>query len=180
MWQVSRAERRGYRHAMIAARQLEGPAEDVGRHLADMALHMRNNPRTRLFNKWREPIVRLVDAKIRGLGGRNQQLVLAALEKLLGENQHQNQNPLEGIVLLSGGTDGEDGPTDAAGAVIDESIGSLMKDRNLSAGEYLLRNDAYHFFQPFGGLIITGPTHTNVCDIRIILVDRIEAEGRGK
>jgi hydroxypyruvate reductase len=70
---------------------------------------------------------------------------------------------------LSGGTDGEDGPTDAAGAVLDEAVLSVAAARQLSVGDYLARNDAYHFFDPLGGLIKTGPTHTNVCDLRVVL-----------
>jgi glycerate-2-kinase len=113
-----------------------------------------------------EPVVQLVPAAQRGMGGRNQQLVLAALE-------HLGQRT-EGIVLLSGGTDGEDGPTDAAGAFFDEQIATATRQRGLEAADYLRRNDAYHFFDPLGGLVRTGPTHTNVCDLRVVLVDRIE------
>jgi glycerate-2-kinase len=100
------------------------------------------------------------------LGGRNQQLVLAALERL-GDRT-------EGILILSGGTDGEDGPTDAAGALVDQTIAAAARHRGLDAGDHLRRNDAYRFFQPLGGLIQTGPTHTNVCDVRVVLVDRQE------
>jgi hydroxypyruvate reductase/glycerate 2-kinase len=91
-----------------------------------------------------------------GKGGRNQEFVLALLDKL-GEE-------MAGVVVLSGGTDGEDGPTDAAGAVADETTARE------GIASYLMRHDAYTFFERAGGLIRTGLTHTNVMDVRVILV----------
>jgi glycerate-2-kinase len=78
-----------------------------------------------------------------------------------------------GIVILSAGTDGEDGPTDAAGALADFQIIQAARQFGLDPADYLARNDAYHWFEPVEGLIKTGPTHTNVCDVRVALVDRI-------
>ena len=69
-----------------------------------------------------------------------------------------------GIALLSGGTDGEDGPTDAAGALLDADVLAAARRAGLDPADYLARNDAYHFFAPLDALIKTGPTHTNVCD----------------
>jgi hydroxypyruvate reductase len=163
------AERRGYSHAMLVARELEGPAEAIGHHLAELALHMRSERGPDCLITGGEPIVRLAEESQRGLGGRNQQLVLAALEHW----QSAGQSP-DGIVLLSGGTDGEDGPTDAAGAMIDADTPGLVQALGLNAAESLRRNDAYHFFAACGGLLKTGPTHTNVCDVRVIVVDRVE------
>ena len=77
-------------------------------------------------------------------------------------------------MILSGGTDGEDGPTDAAGAWADADIIENAKGEGLKPADYLRRNDAYHWFDPLGALIKTGPTHTNVCDLRVVLVDRQE------
>jgi hydroxypyruvate reductase len=78
-----------------------------------------------------------------------------------------------GIALLSAGTDGEDGPTDAAGAIVTQDVVQLAQIRkNLNPRDYLARNDAYRFFDQAGGLFITGPTHTNVCDVRVITVDQ--------
>ncbi|MFW6124834.1 MAG: glycerate kinase type-2 family protein [Pirellulales bacterium] len=111
-----------------------------------------------------EPVVRLAEPSRRGLGGRNQQLVLAALQRL------QNRGGADRIALLSGGTDGEDGPTDAAGAVLDALLLHAAEQQRLDPTDYLERNDAYHFFQPLDGLIQTGPTGTNVCDIRVVVV----------
>jgi hydroxypyruvate reductase/glycerate 2-kinase len=90
-----------------------------------------------------------------GLGGRNQEFVLAAALKLGAEG-------LRNVVVLSGGTDGEDGPTDAAGAWADTVTAE--------AADYLARHDAYHYFEKTGGLIKTGLTHTNVMDVRVILI----------
>ena len=163
------AERRGYSHAMLVARDLEGPAEEIGRHLADMALQMRSENGPDCLITGGEPVVQLAAESERGLGGRNQQLVLAALERLRGRGSKG-----EGLAVLSGGTDGEDGPTDAAGGLLDASILQLVQLLGLDAAEYLRRNNAYRFFDACGGLIRTGPTSTNVCDIRVVVVDRIQ------
>lgn len=160
------AERLGYRPAMAAATESEGLAEDVGRDLAQRALRMRFERGPNCLVSGGEPVVRLIEPERRGLGGRNQQLVLAALETLLAAGGADR------IALLSGGTDGEDGPTDAAGAVLDASILAVAKTKGLDPADYLRRNDAYHFFGPLGGLIMTGPTHTNVCDLRVVVVDQ--------
>ena len=79
---------------------------------------------------------------------------------------------MRNVALLSGGTDGEDGPTDAAGAVVDASVFEAMRAKSLSPEDFLRRNDAYRFFQPLDALIRTGPTHTNVCDVRVVTVQR--------
>jgi hydroxypyruvate reductase len=155
------AERLGYAHAMISASRAEGAAEDVGHHLAEMALRMRGSSGPNCLISGGEPTVTLVDERQRGKGGRNQQLVLAALTAL---------GDCEGIALMSGGTDGEDGPTDAAGAVVTQDVVRAAKDQNLDPHDYLARNDAYHFFEHAGGLFLTGPTHTNVCDLRVLAV----------
>jgi glycerate 2-kinase len=111
-----------------------------------------------------EPVVKLAPAGKRGKGGRNQQLVLAAAECWPANVGGQE------IHLLSGGTDGEDGPTDAAGAWIDAEVLNQAQKLGLSPADFLAHNDAYHFFEPLGALIKTGPTHTNVCDLRVALV----------
>ena len=158
------ARRLGYHPATASAARSEGAAEEIGRNLAGAALRMRDGTAENCLISGGEPVVTLVEAGRRGLGGRNQQLVLAALERLTALPFFP-----AGIVLLSGGTDGEDGPTDAAGAVLDASIAADARERRLDAADYLARNDAYHFFEPLGALIKTGPTHTNVCDVRVVL-----------
>ncbi len=114
-----------------------------------------------------EGTVKLASPGERGLGGRNQQTVLAALVELT--KQAKDKKWPEQIVILSGGTDGEDGPTDAAGAFVDWAIIEEARRRGLNAEDYLRRNDAYHFFEPLGALIKTGPTNTNVCDLRVVV-----------
>jgi hydroxypyruvate reductase/glycerate 2-kinase len=96
-----------------------------------------------------------------GKGGRNQEFVLAMLLKL---------TDMRGVTVLSGGTDGEDGPTDAAGAIADSATASFATARTLAAGEYLRQHDAYTYFDATGGLINTGLTGTNAMDVRVILV----------
>ncbi|MEM9186285.1 MAG: DUF4147 domain-containing protein [Planctomycetota bacterium] len=157
------AERLGYNHAMACATQSEGPAEEAGRKLAAMAIRMRDQPGPNCLITGGEPTVTLAEASIRGRGGRNQQLVLAAMLEL---------GASRGVALLSGGTDGEDGPTDAAGAVVDEDVATTANGMGLDTEDALRRNDAYPFFDACGGLIKTGPTHTNVCDLRVVTVDQ--------
>jgi len=161
------AEKLGYSHAMIAATELEGPVEAIGRQLANMALSMRDGTGSDCLISGGEGTVRLAVPSQRGLGGRNQQLVLAALDTL------SHHNP-ERIVLMSGGTDGEDGPTDAAGAILDPHTLSRAAALKLNPADYLRRNDAYHFFEAVDGLVKTGPTHTNVCDLRVVVVDQVK------
>lgn len=194
------ARRRGYVPETAVARELEGPAEDVGRQLAERACSLRaarqaaaeqsslkpggqrvdTAPSAALpaaappgasrepaavdcLITGGEPIVRLVPAEQRGLGGRNQQLVLAATVALWDDAG-------AGLALLSAGTDGEDGPTDAAGALVDEAVIERARGLGLAPEGYLRRNDAYHFFEAAGGLVKTGPTGTNVCDVRVVVV----------
>jgi hydroxypyruvate reductase len=157
------AEQLGYAHAMICANKSEGPAEDVGRHLAEMALRMRGEPGPNCLISGGEPTVTLIDESRRGKGGRNQQLALAALTHL---------GDCDRIAMLAAGTDGEDGPTDAAGAFATEEVVRAARAQRLDPQDFLRRNDAYHFFQRAGGLFITGPTQTNVCDLRVVLVER--------
>lgn len=173
------ALRRGYSHAMHAARESEGLAEELGVHLARLAFDMRRTGPDCLIHGG-EPVVRLAPPEIRGKGGRNQQLVLAALLEIMEHCDGEclgNEN-FPGIAILSGGTDGEDGPTDAAGAWIDPMFGRRFRearrnDPSFDPRDFLERDDAYRFFEPFGTLIKTGSTGTNVCDLRVVLVDRI-------
>jgi len=159
------AERLGYRPSTSSATRSEGPVEPIGRQLADAAAALRDGGGPNCLISGGEPVVTLVEASRRGLGGRNQQLVLAAALRLWDDGA-------QGIALVSGGTDGEDGPTNAAGAVLDASLLAQAHHQQLAPADYLARNDAYHFFQPLGGLILTGPTHTNVCDLRVAVIDR--------
>lgn len=96
----------------------------------------------------------------KGLGGRNLEFTLSAAIDIAG---------LKDVVVLSAGTDGTDGPTDAAGAIADGSSIERAENLGLDAERLLQDNDSYHFFQSLGDLIITGPTHTNVMDLRLVL-----------
>ena len=95
------------------------------------------------------------------MGGRNQEFALAAGNEIAGLNN---------VVILSGGTDGSDGPTDAAGALADGTTLARAKELGLDANAFLDNNDSYHFFQRLGDLLITGPTFTNVMDLHVVLV----------
>ncbi|MCH2114478.1 MAG: DUF4147 domain-containing protein [Pirellulales bacterium] len=155
------AERLGYSHAMISSTKPEATAEEVAAGLVEMAQAMREHTGPDCLISGGEPTVALAPITERGLGGRNLQLALSALASL--ENW-------QNLALLSGGTDGEDGPTDAAGAVVSEDVVARARDMQIDANEYLRRNDAYHFFESVDGLLKTGPTHTNVCDMRVVTV----------
>ena len=102
-----------------------------------------------------------VKVKGRGLGGRNTEFVLHSAKHIAG---------LKNITLASIGTDGTDGPTDAAGAFADGNTVNRASALCLDVAEYLKKNDSYSFFKELADLIITGPTNTNVMDIRIILI----------
>lgn len=101
----------------------------------------------------------------KGKGGRNQHFALAAL------NQLQN-SVADNIVIAAGGTDGTDGPTDATGAIADKEVIDAAASLKLNSAAFLQDNDAYHFFEKTGGLIVTGPTQTNVMDIVVGLINR--------
>ncbi|MBI1248558.1 DUF4147 domain-containing protein [bacterium] len=167
------AEKRGYSHAMHCATSMEGQAEQVGEHLATMALKMQSEAGPDCLITGGEPVVKLADESVRGLGGRNQQLVLAAMIEAM---RQRPESSLDGVAILSGGTDGEDGPTDAAGAWADGETIQAMREKGLDAEAFLQRNDAYRFFEPLDRLVKTGPTHTNVCDVRVVVVDRIQPQ----
>src|SRR5208283_2355417 len=142
-----------------------GLAEEVGRHLAAMARQMRDQRGPDCLISGGEPVVRLVEPSRRGQGGRNQQLALAALESLW-------QDGARDVAFLSAGTDGEDGPTDAAGAFFDAAIIRAARERGLLPSDFLVRNDAYNFFAPLGALLKTGPTQTNVGDLRVVIAKK--------
>lgn len=98
-----------------------------------------------------------------GKGGRNQQLALAVAIGIEGDRP---------ITLLSVGTDGRDGPTDAAGAICHSQTALAARKRGLEPERYLSRNDTYHFFSAMRGLVMTGPTGNNLMDLQIVLIDR--------
>ena len=101
-----------------------------------------------------------------GVGGRNQELSVAFLD-----NVNENLASLEWS-LLSVGTDGIDGPTSAAGALLDNSSLELLRQKDLNIKDFLINNDSNTFLKKIDSLFITGPSGNNVADIQIILVDR--------
>lgn len=105
-----------------------------------------------------------VTVKGDGTGGRNTELALAFAREISG---------IDGITFISGGTDGTDGPTDAAGAIVDGSTIPNARAKGLDPEDYLDRNDSYTFFKETGGLVITGPTGTNVMDLYIALIEAL-------
>ncbi|HEX3743105.1 MAG TPA: glycerate kinase [Bryobacteraceae bacterium] len=152
-----RARQLGFR-TLVLASEVQGETRDVARMHAAIAREIvsasRPVKRPACLVTGGETTVTL---RGDGLGGRNQEFVLAAALDLAG---------VPDVVVLSAGTDGSDGPTDAAGAIAD---GDTVR-RNPEARQYLARNDSYRYFQSLGDLVITGPTNTNVMDVRIVLV----------
>ncbi|GAH77153.1 unnamed protein product [marine sediment metagenome] len=96
-----------------------------------------------------------------GVGGRNQELMLSAVAGLAG---------LEGAAMVSFGTDGVDGPTDATGAIADGFTLQKARELGLDPSSYLENNDSYHFFKELENLVLTGPSGTNIMDITALIV----------
>ena len=107
----------------------------------------------------------LVNLTGNGMGGRNQEFALAFLKKYIEENSKQE------ICLYSVGTDGIDGPTDAAGAIVDIGTINAYKSSDLNLESFLSNNDSYNFFNKLNSLVKIGPTGTNVADIQITIVE---------
>ena len=136
---------------------LVGEAKDAGRRLA-RAITGREIDRPLCMIWGGETTVTVTGS---GRGGRNQELALSAAIELASD-----QLP---VVLLSGGTDGVDGPTDAAGACVSPLTVAQARSLGISPAEYLTDNNSYEFFTRVGGLLTTGPTGTNVMDVQIAL-----------
>ncbi len=142
-----------------------GLASEVGLELVQAILkHKKQNPgiKSICLICGGESVVEIDPQTQPGKGGRNQEIALAALTEIA-------RNRSADIVLLAGGTDGEDGPTDAAGAFADIETLRRANRLNLDLSDYLHRHDSYHFFQQCDSLLITGPTNTNVMDLTVVL-----------
>lgn len=156
-----RAERLGFRTLLLSS-YLEGESREVAKVHAAIAKEILSSS---------HPIAppacvisggeTTVTLRGTGLGGRNQEFALAAALEISG---------WKGVVILSGGTDGTDGPTDAAGAMVDGQTVPRARQLGLEPEAHLAANDAYPFFARLGDLLMTGPTRTNVMDVRLILV----------
>ena len=155
------ARRQGY-NPLILSSTVEGEAREVVKMFTAFAKECRSSA-----NPVAPPACILcggettVTIQGEGKGGRNQEFALASAIIIDG---------MQNIVVLSGGTDGTDGPTDAAGAIADGNTITRGKTNNLDPLEFLKRNDSFHFFQTLDDLIITGPTRTNVSDVYMVLV----------
>ncbi len=151
----------GYR-TMVLSTTIEGEAREIARMHAAIAREVLTSNRP-----VRRPACLLsggettVTVRGRGLGGRNQEFVLAAILALEGAGP---------ATILSAGTDGIDGPTDAAGAIADSSTLARAAALGLDPRRFLDDNDSYHFFEPLDALLKTGPTGTNVADVRVVLI----------
>jgi hydroxypyruvate reductase len=160
---ATRAKQLGY-HIPSINKHLEGDAASAGTGLIRTCLQY-NGPKPACFLLGGETTVAVTG---KGKGGRNQQLVLSALSELA---LHQLDPSLAKITFLSAGTDGTDGPTDAAGAIIDNATLARAAELNLDAAKYLIENDSYHFFEQTGSLLKTGATQTNVMDMVVVLIE---------
>ena len=132
-------------------------AREAGSLLASIAGTHADTLRPQAFIAGGETVVRLTGT---GLGGRNQELALAAAPGLAGLN----------ACVFSVGSDGTDGPTDAAGGYADGDTAAALRAHGLEVFTVLQANDAYHGLQAVGGLIVTGPTGTNVNDVAVLLI----------
>ena len=168
---VREAHRLGYQVQSESRVEGEGTAEQVGLELAAIVKEL--EPGSGWISGG-EPTVVLPDVAVRGVGGRNQHVVLKAGSELLGdlESLATGGNSREipaSFALVSGGTDGEDGATQAAGAWIDHG----WLDRSLASRDGILdalaRCDSNTVLSATGHVLLTGPTHTNVCDLRVVL-----------
>ena len=154
------AERLGYLTDIVTDR-LEGDAKKVGRSvagraLAELARYPSGSERCLIWGG--ETTVRVTG---RGMGGRSQELALSAAEQISG---------IEGITILSAGSDGSDGPTDAAGGIVDGLTWEKIRSAGRNPAEMLEDNDSYNALDTAGALFKTGPTGTNVNDIVIVLI----------
>lgn len=158
---LAEASRLGYEPHLLSD-SLTGEAREVGRSLAGIGRRVRDAgvplPPPACLAAAGETVVTV---RGDGLGGRNQELALAAVLAL--ENA-------DGVIVASMGTDGIDGPTDAAGALATWTTVARARQLGLDPRAALERNDSYPFFRALGDLIVTGPTGTNVMDLQLVLV----------
>ncbi len=146
----------GY-ETVILTDQLCCQAKEAGSFLASVVKTHAGQGKKLAFLAGGETVVKLTG---KGLGGRNQELALAAAEGITGLD----------AAVFSVGSDGTDGPTDAAGGYVDGTTAAVLREKNISIPEVLKQNDAYHALEASGGLIITGPTGTNVNDVAAALI----------
>ncbi len=154
-----KAESLGLKTEIISS-EVTGEAREVGKWLADIARSKRSD--SNRLNCLISGGETTVTVKGNGKGGRNTELALSFAIEIEG---------IDRITLLSAGTDGTDGPTDAAGAIVDGETVKKARAIGLNPEEYLNDNDSYNLFKKINGLFITGPTGTNVMDIQIMVIE---------
>jgi hydroxypyruvate reductase/glycerate 2-kinase len=153
--------------AYVLTSRLEGEAREVAKSMIALGREILAKNRTS-----RLPICLLfggettVTVRGSGKGGRNQELCLAALREIGNSKE---------MLLLSAGTDGIDGNTEAAGALVEALSRQRAREKNLSLDDYLERNDSFNFLEQTGDLIFTGPTGTNVMDIAVLFAGGAES-----
>ena len=143
---------------IILTDQLCCEAREAGSFLASILKSHAQSGRSLAFIAGGETVVHLTGS---GLGGRNQELAISAAPGIAG---------IEGAAVFSVGSDGTDGPTDAAGGYVDGETCAALAERGISVFDMLRDNDAYHALQAVSGLIVTGPTGTNVNDVAVALL----------
>ena len=153
------AEELGYKIFVITS-YLSCIAREAGVMMADIAMHNKDSKESLAFIMGGETVVKLTG---KGKGGRNQELALYAAPLL---------SSVENAAVFSVGSDGTDGPTDAAGGYVDSDTLSILKAKGIDVQKVLEDNDAYHALEKCGGLVITGPTGTNVNDVSVLLIKR--------
>ena len=151
------AEELGYEPHILTDR-LNCQAKEAGAFLAAIAKTHSGTGKKLAFLAGGETVVKLTGT---GKGGRNQELALSAAAGIDG---------LENVCVFSVGSDGTDGPTDAAGGYVDGTTAQRLREQGTDIYDVLQNNDAYHALQKTGGLIITGPTGTNVNDVAVVLL----------
>ena len=147
----------GYEPVLLTD-QLCCQAKEAGSFLASVLKTHAGRGKNLAFLAGGETVVQLTG---KGKGGRNQELALAAAAGIDG---------ITGAAVFSVGSDGTDGPTDAAGGYVDYQTASVLREQGVEIFEVLQHNDAYHALKTAGGLIITGPTGTNVNDVAVALI----------
>ena len=140
--------------------QLTCQAREAGSFLASIAKTHANSGKKLAFIAGGETVVHLTG---KGLGGRNQELALSAAAGIDG---------ICGAAVFSVGSDGTDGPTDAAGGYVDYTTAQTLREQGVNIFQVLQENDAYHALQKCDGLVMTGPTGTNVNDVAVLLLDK--------
>ncbi|MBO5623581.1 MAG: glycerate kinase [Butyrivibrio sp.] len=149
----------GYK-AQILTTELTCEAKEAGSYLADVAMNHESEAGKLAFIAGGETVVHLTGD---GKGGRNQELALSAAIGIAGQERD--------IAIFSVGSDGTDGPTDAAGGYVDTDTVARLEDKGIDIKEVLANNDSYNALKEIDGLIVTGPTGTNVNDVAVVLLD---------